>query len=90
MVGALRKQQDRRLSTYIASQILSVGLKAVARRQDFLERLPNGTPTVGALMDAILGSIFRKKNDKAAWSLVRSEVIMGTIEAALNLLALGG
>ncbi len=87
MVGVLQKQQDRRLSTLDASQILSAGLKAVARRQDFLERLPNGAPMVAAVMDAILNSIFRKKDDKAAWSLVRSEVIIGTVDAALNLLA---
>ncbi len=90
MVGVLRKQQDRRLSTQDASQILSAGLKAVARRQEFLERLPNGTLMVAALMDAIFRSIFRQKNDKAAWSLVRREVIIGTIEVALNLLAEAG
>jgi hypothetical protein len=90
VVGVLRKQQDRRLSTRDASQILSAALKAVARRQEFLERLPNGTPMVAALIDAILSSIFRKKNDKAAWSLVRSEVIIVTINAALNLLAEAG
>ena len=90
MLGVLRKQQDRRLSTRDASQIISAGLKAVARRQEFLERLPNGPPMVAALIDAILRSIFRKKNDRAAWSLVRSEVILGTIKAALNLLAEAG
>jgi hypothetical protein len=45
---------------------------------------------VAALIDAILRSIFRKQNDRAAWSLVRSEVILGTIKAALNLLAEAG
>lgn len=62
-------------------------VKAVARRQDFLIRLPNGTPTGAALIDTILGSTLRKKDDKATWSLVQREVIIGTIEAALNLLA---
>jgi hypothetical protein len=90
VVGVLRKQQDRRLSTHDASHILSAALKAVARRQEFLERLPNGTPMVAALIDAMLSSIFRKKQDRAAWSLVRSEVIIGTIEAVLNLLAEAG
>ena len=87
MIGVLRTQQDRRLNTRDGSQIISAGLKAIARRQEFLEKLPNGTPMVAALIDAILSSIFRKKNDSAAWSLVRSEVILGTIKAALNLLA---
>jgi hypothetical protein len=90
MVGVLRRQQDRRLSTRDASQIISAGLRAVARRQEILERLPNGPTMVAALIDAILSSIFRKKDDKAAWSLVRSEVIIGTIEAVLNLLAEAG
>ena len=90
VVGVLRKQQDRRLSTHDASHILSAALKAVARRQEFLERLPNGTPMVAALIDAMLSSIFRKKQDRAAWSLVRSEVIIGTIEAVLDLLAEAG
>ncbi len=90
IVGVLRKQQDRRLSTHDASRILSAGLKAVARRQEFLERLPNGTPMAAALIDAILSSIFRQKSDKATWTLVRSEVIIGTTEAALNLLAEAG
>ncbi|MGD9076531.1 MAG: hypothetical protein PVJ69_15040 [Desulfobacteraceae bacterium] len=90
MLGVLRKQQDRRLSTQDASQIISFGLKAVAHRQEFLESLPNGPPMVAALIDAILRSIFRKQNDRAAWSLVRSEVILGTIKAALNLLAEAG
>jgi hypothetical protein len=90
MVGVLRRQQDRRLSTRDASQIISAGLSAVARRQEILERLPNGPTMVAALIDAILSSIFRKKDDKAAWSLVRSEVIIGTIEAVLNLLAEAG
>ncbi|MGD9041052.1 MAG: hypothetical protein PVH82_15525, partial [Desulfobacteraceae bacterium] len=90
VVGVLRKQQDRRLSTHDASHILSAALKAVARRQEFLQRLPNGTPMVAALVDAILSSLFRKKDDTAAWSLVRSEVIVGTIEAVLNLLAEAG
>jgi hypothetical protein len=87
MIGVLRTQQDRRLNTRDASQIISAGLKAIARRQEFLEKLPNGTPLVAAVIDAILSSIFRKKNDSVAWSLVRSEVILGTIKAALNLLA---
>jgi len=90
VVGVLRKQQDRRLSTHDASLILSATLKAVARRQELLERLPNGSLMVAALVDAILSSIFRKEDDKAAWSLVRSEVIIGTIEAVLNLLAEAG
>ena len=90
MIGVLRTQQDRRLNTRDASQIISAALKAIARRQEFLEKLPNGTPMVAALIDAILSSIFRKKNDRAAWSLVRSEVILGTIKAALNLLAEAG
>jgi hypothetical protein len=90
VVGVLRKQQDRRLSTHDASHILSAALKAVARRQEFLQRLPNGMPMVAALIDAILSSIFRKKDDKATWSLVRSEVIIGTIEAVLKLLAEAG
>ena len=90
MVGVLRKQQDRRLSTHDATQILSAGLKAVAGRKEFLERLPNSMPMVASLIDAILSSVFRRKSDKAAWSLVRSEVIMGTIETVLNLLAENG
>jgi hypothetical protein len=90
MVGVLRRQQDRRLSTRDASQIIGAGLRAVARRQEILERLPNGPTMVAGLIDAILSSIFRKKDDKAAWSLVRSEVIIGTIEAVLNLLAEAG
>jgi hypothetical protein len=90
LVGVLRRQQDRRLSTHDASRILVAGLKAVARRQDFLEGLPNGMPTVAALIDVMLSSIFRKKVDMATWSLVRSEVIIGTIEAVLNLLAKAG
>jgi hypothetical protein len=63
MIGVLRTQQDRRLNTRDASQIISAGLKAIARRQEFLEKLPNGTPLVAAVIDAILSSIFRKKND---------------------------
>jgi hypothetical protein len=86
VVGIFRRQQDRRLSTHDASHILSAALKAVARRQEFLEGLSNGTPMVAALIDAMLSSIFRKKDDMAAWSLVRSEVIIGSIEAVLNLL----
>ncbi len=90
MIGVLRTQQDRRLNIHDASQIISAGLKAIARRQGFLEKLPDGTPRVAALIDTILNSIFRKNIDRAAWSLVRSEVILGTIKAALNLLAEAG
>jgi hypothetical protein len=90
VVGVLRKQQDRRLNTRDASHILSAALKAVARRQEFLEPLPNGTPMVAALIDAVLSSIFGKKNDRATWSLVRSEVIIGIVEAVLSMLAEAG
>jgi hypothetical protein len=46
-------------------------VKAVPRRQDFLIRLPNATLTGAALIDTILSSTLRKKDDKAAWSLVQ-------------------
>jgi hypothetical protein len=87
VVGVFRRQEDRRLSTQDASHILNAALKAVARRQEFLERLPNGTPMVAALIDVMLNSIFRKKDDMASWSLVRSEIILEAIEAVLNLMA---
>lgn len=87
MIRVLRRQEDRRLSTRDASHILRAGLKAAALRQEFLHKLPNGMPLVAAIIDTILGSIFRKKKDPAAWSLVRSRVITGAIRTALEVLA---
>jgi len=90
-IDVLRNHADNRLSAPVAIEIIQASLKAVALRQEFTAKLPNGQPIVTAAIDAVVTAIFKSKNDvKAAWQLLRSEAITGLTEASLNTLARAG
>jgi hypothetical protein len=90
-IGVLRRRGDARLSTKTASDILHACLKAVAVQAEFLEELPNGQPVITAILDAVFDTVFDEGLDpKAAWSLVRNEVIRGVVNISLQQLTKAG
>jgi hypothetical protein len=87
-LGVLRARGDRRLSPAVGVDVLRAALQAVARRKEFLDRMPNGQPLVAAALDAILGTIFGSQaSAEAQWRLVQSEVIRNAVHIGLDQLA---
>ena len=92
-LDVLRTSGDRNLSSAVARDILREAFKAAALRKEFFDELPQNHARAGqkliiATIDAVLVTIFDKALDaKAAWQLVRSEVITGLIKVSLNQLA---
>jgi hypothetical protein len=87
MAAVLRRQNDKRLNTRAAVDILCAGLKAAALRQEFLNKLPDGSLILASILDALLAAIFRPQADRASWTLVRHEVISGSVQAVFSTLA---
>jgi hypothetical protein len=92
----LRAKADGRLSPSVWMEVLRAAVKAVASRQEFLNKLPAGTApegqrVVAAVLDGILSQMLgEQKAMAAAWQLVRAEAVMGVTKVALDLLAKSG
>jgi hypothetical protein len=87
MLDVIRDQGDQRLNVDTAQHLLQTGLRAAALRLEFLDELPNGQPIIGAVYDAIVTPIMQQDtSSKAAWRLVRGEVLYGVTQIALRTL----
>ena len=92
-LNVLRNRGDNRLNSNVAKDILREVIKTAALRKEFLDKLPHDHAEAGerliiAAIDAVLATIFHKDLDaKAAWQLVRSEIITGLVKVSLNQLA---
>ncbi|MHC4270235.1 MAG: hypothetical protein ACYSTS_17485 [Planctomycetota bacterium] len=92
-LNVLRNRGDNRLNSNVARDILREVIKTAALRKEFLDKLPHDHAEAGerliiAAIDAVLATIFHKDLDaKAAWQLVRSEIITGLVKVSLNQLA---
>ena len=83
----LRARADERLSPAVGAQVLAESIQAIAQRQKFLEKLPNGKPIIAAAVDAILRELFRPAPDSAAsWALLRDEAIAAVVGVSLDAL----
>ena len=90
-VDVLRRRSNNRLSTSVAIEIIREALKAVALRQEFLDKMPNGKAVLTAAIDTVIGALFKPGIDpKASWQLLRSEIVTGATRAALEALAKTG
>jgi len=88
MLRTLRQQNEPRLSSQLALDLLRVALQSVRLRQEFLSALPSGQPVVAELVDVVLGVVLREDLDPAsAWQVVRAEVIITVTEIGLRTLA---
>jgi hypothetical protein len=93
VMGVLRARGDQRLSTGTAALVVQSALRAVSLRAGFLDKLPPdvamaGQPVVAAILDGVLATVFDPGLDpKAAWSLVRSEVVAGAVRIGFAELA---
>jgi len=92
-LDVLRNRGDRCLSTAVARDVLCEVLKAAALRKEFFDKLPPdhsqaGQQIIIAAIDAVLATIFSEALDaKAAWQLLRSDVITGLVKVSLNEMA---
>lgn len=90
-IDVLRKHGTNRLSSSVGVEIIHEVLKAVALRQEFTNKLPNGQMVVSAAIEAVLSKIFSNHLDeKASWQLLKVEVVKGIIQLSLERLALTG
>ena len=88
-IDVLRKHGTKRLSSSVGVEIILEVLTAVALRQEFTNKLPNGQMIVSAAIEVILSKIFSKHLDeKASWQLLKVEVIKGIMQLAMKKLAL--
>lgn len=89
----IRNHADDRLSPRTAVQVLSAVIAKVGLRKEFLDLLPAGNAAAGqaliqATLDAIFATVFDSALDaRAAWQLVRSEVIVDLVNLSLAELA---
>jgi hypothetical protein len=92
-LGVIRNRADERLSTATAIDVLSAVVVKVGMRREFLDLMPAGTAAAGqtlisAALDAIFGTIFDPTLDaKAAWQVVRSQIILDLVNLSLAELA---
>jgi hypothetical protein len=88
VLGVLRARGDRRLSPAVAVDVLRAAVQAVARRKEFLDRMPDGTPLVAGALDAILSTIFGSQaRAEVQWRLVQAEAIRSMVHIGLDQLA---
>ena len=88
VVDVLRRRADRRLSPATATEVLQVLLRSASLRQDFMEKLPDGTPVMVAVTDTILTTIFDPDLDPAvAWRLLGRETLAEVVEVTLRVMA---
>lgn len=87
----IRNRADSRLSTATGIEVLRAVVMKVGSRKEFLDKLPDGAqPLVAAALDAIFKTIFDDQLDaRAAWQVVRKDVIAALVEASLSQLAKG-
>ncbi|HSB80468.1 MAG TPA: hypothetical protein VLM91_16935 [Candidatus Methylomirabilis sp.] len=87
-LGVLRARGDRRLSPAVGVDVLRAAVEAVARRKEFLDRMPGGEPLVAAALDAMLSTIFGSQaRAEVQWRLVQSEAIRSVVHIGLDQLA---
>lgn len=87
MLAVIRTRGDQRLNADTVQHLLQTGLRAAALRLEFLDKLPNGQRIIGAVYDAILTPIMAQKaGSKAAWRLVRGEVLYAVTQVVLRTL----
>jgi len=90
VMGVLRARGDQRLSSGTAALVVQAALRAVSLRAGFLDMLPPDAsraaqPVVAAALDAVLATVFDTGLDaKAAWTLVRSDIVVGAVQIALS------
>lgn len=92
-LGVVRRRGDLRLSPRLATEILQSALRAGARRKEFLAKLPASAARAGerllqAAIDTVLKAVFDEQlGAKAAWQLVRHEVVVSIVDESLKVLA---
>ncbi len=92
-LNVLRNRGDNRLSSTVAKDILREVIKTAALRKEFLDKLPQdhaeaGEKLIIAAIDTVLATIFHDDLDaRAAWQIVRSEIITGLVQVSLSRLA---
>jgi hypothetical protein len=68
-------------------------IRAVGARKEFLDLLPQdispaGQPVIGAALDALLAAVFKHPPEaKAAWQLLRADVLTQLVRIGLGQLA---
>lgn len=88
VLGVLRARGDRRLSPAVGVDVLRAAVQAVARRKEFLDRMPDGKPLVAGALDAILSTIFGSQaRAEVQWRLVQVEAIRSMVHIGLDQLA---
>lgn len=89
----VRTHADNRLTPATAVQVLCTVVHRIGQRKEFLDRLPDGCALAGqTLVAAALDAIFRvvfddKLEARAAWQVVRNEVIAALVSIGLAQLA---
>ena len=89
----VRTHADNRLTPATAVQVLCTVVHRIGQRKEFLDRLPDGCALAGqTLVAAALDAIFRvvfdgKLEARAAWQVVRNEVIAAIVSIGLAQLA---
>lgn len=87
MLAVIRIRGDQRLNADTVQHMIQTGLRVAALRLEFLDELPNGQRMIGAVYDAMLMPIMTQKaGSKAAWRLVRGEVLYGITQVVLRTL----
>jgi len=86
MLEVMHSRGDQRLNADTAQHMLQTGLRAAALRLEFLDEFSNGQTIIGAVYDAILAPIMQESKSKAAWRLVRGEVLYGVTQVVLRTL----
>ena len=90
-VAVLRKHGDHRLSAAVGRDVLQEALKSVVLRQEFVTSRVDGRMLVARTVEAVVSTVFDKGLDsRAAWQLVRGEVVTALSKLALEKMAGSG
>ncbi len=86
---ALEQIPENRLSKHGIKTIITVSIKHIALRADFLDKLPGDTQEnkmiITLLLDAVFGLIFKDDVDpKVKWALAKEKVVHRILEAVLE------
>ena len=88
MIAVLRSRGDARLNSDLAVELVGAGIRGAALRAEFLDRIADQRPLVAVLLDHILSVVLDQGlNRKAAWRLVKSDVLLGLMEIATDQLS---
>jgi hypothetical protein len=83
-LGAIRSKADLRLSPHTSAEILQAAFLAVGRNAALLDQVPDGRRILGVLLETLLSTFFDPELDRrAAWLLLRQEVVLGLVRTAL-------